>query len=208
MKKKEYFPIDSFMLSSTFMQNPLMCAIKLSRFKFVAKILSKNDSVLDLGCGNGFSSYFYAQFVREVLGIDLYSDIQSIQKKMIAPNLKFIQGDILSPPSEITNKTFNAVAMVDVIEHFYKEDGDKIVSDYSNLLSKNGIMVIGTPSKYSQEYRSTCSKNTHFHEYEPDELNELCSFYFNRTIIFSMNDEIVHTGFNKLAWFVFLLCFK
>jgi len=207
-KRTDYFPIDSFWLPRNFLRDPLMCAIKLARYKFVAKILAKDDIVLDLGCGNGYGSYFFAKFAKEVIGIDLYADIPSVAKQMIGDNLSFIQGDILSPPSLIMDKQFSAVTMVDVIEHFYKEDGEAIIQRYINLLSDNGVMIIGTPSKYTQAFRSTWSKDTHFHEYEPDELDEICQKYFSRTIMFSMNDEIVHTGFNKLAWFIFLLCFK
>ena len=100
---------------------------------------------------------------------------------------------------------------IDFIEHFYKRDGEKmIIETSSNLLQpgEGGMMIIGTPNKYSEAYRSEASKSIHLHEYEPDEIVSLCKKYFGRTLLFSMNDEIVHTGFNKLAWYLFVLAFK
>lgn len=206
--KKEYFPIDQFSLDRDFLKNPLMSGIKLARFKFVAKLLSKEDTVLDLGCGNGYSSYFFSKFCKKVTGVDLYANIPAVSKKMAAENLTFIKADILSPPAIISNYGTTVVTAIDVIEHFHKKDGEKIVGIYSKILSAHGMMIIGTPNKFSEMYRSRQSKDIHFYEYRPDELKELCNKYFNRTILFSMNDELVHTGFYKLAWFIFVCCFK
>ncbi len=206
-KEKEYFPIDQFSLERDFISNPLMSAIKLARYKFVAKMLSLNDVVLDLGCGNGYSSYFFSKYCREVTGVDLYASISEVSNKFPADNLSFIQADILAPPTEVLNKKVSAVTSIDVIEHFYRDDGEKIIRTYTDIIEDNGMMIIGTPNKFSEMYRSKQSKDIHFHEYEPDELKELCDKYFSRTILFSMNDELVHTGFNKLAWFIYAVCF-
>ncbi len=206
--KTDHLSAESFSLQDDFLKNPLMSAVKLARYKFAARMVSEDDVVLDLGCGNGYSSYFLSKYARKVVGMDLYADIPGASKRMSADNLQFIKGDILFPPPEITEEEFTVVNSIDVIEHFHRDDGEKIVRDYSGLLSKNGMMIIGTPSRHSQAYRSARSRKVHFYEYEPEELRDMCRGYFGRAILFSMNDEIVHTGFNRLAWFIFLLCFK
>ena len=188
--------------------DPLMTSIKLARFKFVAKMLSPNDRVLDLGCGTGYCSYFYSLVAKEVVGVDLFSDVPQAQQRYPVKNLRFVKGDVLDLPVEITSDRFDAVVSTDVIEHFTREDGERIVASSFNLLSDRGMMIVGTPSKFSSAYRSAHSRAGHLHEYEPDELRELCGRYFKRTLMFSMNDEIVHTGFSKLAWFIFVLGFK
>ena len=185
-----------------------MSVIKLARYKFVAKMLSEDDVVLDLGCGHGYSSHFFAQTARQVIGVDLYADIPAVSERFDADNLKFIQADILDPPPEITDEPITAVTAIDVIEHFHREDGVSIIERYAEALPNGGMMILGSPSKFSQMYRSNQSLDVHFYEYEPEELRELCDLYFKRTLLFSMNDELVHTGFNKLAWFFFVLAFK
>ncbi len=96
--------IDPFSIDQEFSENPLMSMIKLARFKFAAKMLSTDDIVLDLGCGNGFSSYFFSFYAKEVLGVDLYSDIPAASERFVADNLCFIKEDILTPSSRITSK--------------------------------------------------------------------------------------------------------
>ncbi len=206
--KRGYFPQNQFSLDRDFLQNPLMAGVKLARYKFVAKMLSSDDVVLDLGCGNGYSTHFFSTFAKSVIGVDLYADMEAARVTFPGDNIEFVKADILDPPDSITSRRFSAITSIDVIEHFYREDGEKIVETYAELLADNGMMIIGSPSKFSEQYRSKQSQDVHFYEYEPDEIKELCDRFFGRTILFSMNDEIVHTGFYKLAWFVFVLCFK
>ena len=68
--------------------------------------------------------------------------------------------------------------------------------------------MIGTPSKYSSKYRSTQSKKQHIYEYKPEELKNICNKHFDRVFQFSMNDEVINTGFSKLSWFNFFICIK
>jgi hypothetical protein len=37
-------------------------------------------------------------------------------------------------------------------------------------------------------------------------LVALAERHFRRTLVFSMNDEMVHTGFGKLAWYYIVIC--
>ncbi|CAK0778835.1 hypothetical protein WCLP8_820002 [uncultured Gammaproteobacteria bacterium] len=36
-------------------------------------------------------------------------------------------------------------------------------------------------------------------------MRALLAARFKRTFLFSMNDEVVHTGFCKMAWFFFVI---
>ena len=38
-------------------KDPLMATIKLARYKFVSKMLDKNDYVVDVGCGGGYQRF-------------------------------------------------------------------------------------------------------------------------------------------------------
>jgi len=208
--RTDYSPyLDAFDLEQGFLENPLMACIKLARYKFVAKMLSRNDVVLDLGCGNGLSSYFFSKSCKKVIGMDAYTDISAIGKKMTSNNLNFVKHDILKPPPpDILQEKISVITAIDVIEHFYRDDAEVIIQAHSQLIPKNGMMIIGTPNKHSRKYRSKKSKDSHFYEYEPEELREICGKFFGRTLLFSMNDEVVHTGFDKLAWFFYVLAIK
>ena len=47
-----------------------MATVKLARYKFVSKMLDKNDYVVDVGCGGGLSTFYYSNFCRKAVGID------------------------------------------------------------------------------------------------------------------------------------------
>ncbi len=189
------------------MVNPLMSTIKLARFKFVSKMLSQKDTVLDLGCGNGLSSYYYSKFCKSVHGVDIQDAVSDSWKTLKTPNITFSQADILTPQAYKYNAS--TITCVDVIEHFDKEQGDQILQYCCDCLKNQGRgtqLIIGTPSRHSQQYRAAHNQEHHLYEYDPDELQAICDKYFSRTFKFSMNDEVVHTGFSKLAWFFYVIC--
>ena len=56
-------------------------------------------------------------------------------------------------------KKITFITLNDVIEHFSKKNGEKILKKCKAILSKRGdVLMIGTPSKYSSKYRSSQSK--------------------------------------------------
>lgn len=179
--------------------NPLMATIKFSRYKFIAKLLHRNDRVLEIGCSDGVSSNFFSKYVKSVDGIDFDEEAINEAKENF-PHIHFEQANALEFR---TDKVYDTIIMLDFIEHFNQEDGKKLVEKYSKILSDKGMLIVGTPSKHFEKYRAEHNKLHHLHEYYPDELNQLMEEYFERIMVFSMNDEIVHTGNQNLAWFLF-----
>ncbi|MCI5632323.1 hypothetical protein [Helicobacter sp.] len=39
-----------------------------------------------------------------------------------------------------------------------------------------------------------------------EDFKEFCKKYFHHVFVFSMNDEVVHTGFYPMAHYLFALC--
>ena len=71
-------------------------------------------------------------------------------------------------------------------------------------MDKKGVMVCGIPSLSSQKYASKESKEGHVNCKDGDDLKKSFEKYFHNTFIFSMNDEVVHTGYYKMAHY--LIC--
>lgn len=179
--------------------NPLMLTIKFARYKFIAKLLQKNDNVLEVGCSDGTSSNFFSQYCNSVDAIDLDENAISEAKR----NFKNINFMCCNALEYTTNKRYDVIVLLDFIEHFNQEDGEKLIKKYSALLSAHGMLIVGTPSKNFEKYRAEHNKAHHLHEYYPDELEKLMQDNFARTMMFAMNDEIVHTGNINLAWFIY-----
>ena len=190
-------------------KNPLMATIKLARYKFVSKMLDTNDCIIDVGCGGGLSTLYYSNFCSKAIGID--NDVRRANEWKNYKNRKldFVCFDALNISK--LNFDANCIINVDFIEHVSKKEGINFIKDCKHYLKnqknkRNKMLIIGTPSYYSKKYRAKHNLKHHKYEYKPEELYNLCSKNFSRVLKFSMNDELVHTGFDKLGWFFFLIC--
>lgn len=203
---KDYPPITLSPEYAHYIQdNMLQLLIRLARYKFVSRMIKKTDDVLEIGSGSGIGSVFLGQHAAKVTGLDNkgyeWKEAQALNRRS---NVSFIQGDFF----EYNQKTkHDVIASLDVIEHMPEELGDKLIARTTQHLKPNGLLILGTPSLYSYPYQSALSKASHVKCYDQAELVALVERHYGRTMAFSMNDEVVHTGFSKLAWYYFVIAF-
>jgi len=182
-----------------FVQNNLLrLFIRLARYKFVARIIKPSDSVLEIGSGSGLGAMFLAQHSKSVVGVELkrteFEEARRVNKR---DNLEFRCCDLFEMP----DGEFDVVIALDVIEHMDVVKGHRLIEAMTKNLSASGMLIVGTPSIYSYPFQSDLSQASHVHCYDQVELLELIDHYCERTIPFSMNDEMLHTGHHKLAWY-------
>jgi 2-polyprenyl-3-methyl-5-hydroxy-6-metoxy-1,4-benzoquinol methylase len=133
----------------------------MKRIEWVIKELKKHNvkTVLDVGCGVGFTTNLIAQAGYSVKGIDYNKELIHIAKKRY-PYLKFEVAD-----ASLYNKgKYDAIVVLEVIEHlkYYKRA-------IKNWLNKNGIILLSTPnSKYSKK-----ENPFHYHEFSYDEIKQI-----------------------------------
>jgi Cyclopropane fatty acid synthase and related methyltransferases len=185
--------------------NLLRLLIRLARYKFVAKMIKKSDNVLEIGCGSGLGAIFLSQNCNSVVGIDLKNhEIEEAKSINRRENVRFECKNFFDFNNE---EKFDAIVLLDVIEHMSEQEGERFIKETVKHLNKDGMLILGTPSIYSYEYQGELSKAAHIKCYDQQELIEVIERSYGRAIPFSMNDEIVHTGFHKMAWYYFVLAF-
>ena len=188
--------------SFTFRNDPKRLIFLLSRYKFVLKMLDGFNEVLEIGCGDGFGTSLVASGVKKIVAIDFdpifIKNAKELRKER--KNIEFIIHDILKAP---LFKKFDAVYSLDVLEHIDKED--LFMKNLILSLEDNGVAIIGMPSLESQKYASKESKEGHINCKSGDEFKKFCSKYFKNVFLFSMNDEVVHTGFYPMAHYLIVL---
>jgi hypothetical protein len=101
---------------------------------------------------------------------------------------------------------FDAAYALDVLEHIEESREDLFIGNIAASLAPPGVAIVGMPSLESQEYASPGSKEGHVNCKSAPDLKRVMQRHFHEVFIFSMNDEVVHTGFYALAHYLFALC--
>jgi 2-polyprenyl-3-methyl-5-hydroxy-6-metoxy-1,4-benzoquinol methylase len=189
---------------ASFVENDLLrLLIRLARYKFVARMLGKGDRVLEVGSGSGLGCIFLAQHCREVVGLDVKTtEVEEARKLNPRENVSFVCKDLFAVGA---NHEFDVAVALDVIEHMPIEQGSQLLAAMSGQIKAEGMVIIGSPSLHSYPYQSALSQASHVKCYEGPELRELMERHFHRVLPFSMNDELVHTGHHKMAWYYMMI---
>jgi 2-polyprenyl-3-methyl-5-hydroxy-6-metoxy-1,4-benzoquinol methylase len=183
--------------------NPKRLLFMLARYKFVARMLSGCEDALEIGCGDGFGAEIVLQEVENVHCVDFDPlFIKHCLKERQAKGLTFAVADLTR--SQVFPKR-DAVYAIDVLEHIKKSNEDKFLANIVKSLKRNGICIMGTPTLESQKYASVWSKEGHVNCKTGVDLRKTMLKHFERVFLFSMNDEVVHTGFYPMAHYLFAL---
>lgn len=115
---------------------------------YFLKFLQKNDRLIDVGCGSGNLIIEFAKQVDYALGIDNNpACIQFLTKQLKNKHINNADArvaDLLQ--LELKGKKFTKIAMTEVLEHFSKEEGTKVLKQIKNALAPNGKLLITTPN--------------------------------------------------------------
>ena len=205
LKKGKGLTTLGMMNNQVWHDDPRRLVFTLSRYKFVAKLLAGKQRALEVGCGDAFASRIVKQEVESLTVLDFdpifVADIQS-RADPLWPMHSAVH-DMLSGPYP---GTFDAIYSLDVLEHIEQANEMQFVENIIRSLSANGVLIVGMPSLESQAYASVQSKLGHVNCKSGKDLKTLFERYFHNVFLFSMNDEVVHTGFTPLAHYVIAVC--
>ena len=206
LKKKIGFERLGLMTSQLWHDDPKGLLFSLSRYKFVSKILSDSQNVLEIGCGDGFQSRIVQQCVKN-LELSDHDPLFIEDIKMRNPKQWSIKAFVHNMCIEPTKKKYDAVYALDVFEHINKNKENLFLNNIVKSLNQKGIVIFGVPSLESQKHASILSKMGHVNCKTAVDLKKILRKFFFHVNIFSMNDEVVHTGFYKMAHYLFAVCF-
>ena len=212
-KEKQYqFLLDQngpeemgLMSSQVWRDDPRRLVFLLSRYKFVSKMFEGMSNVLEVGCADAFGSRIVRQSVGRLIAADFDPVFIEDAKSRFDEKwpIEYRVHDMLAGP---VNERFDGVFCCDVLEHIEPKDEDVFVGNLQKSLGPDGCAIIGSPSLESQVHASPPSKEGHVNCKTAKEMKALMSKYFRNVFIFSMNDEVVHTGFYPMAHYLFALC--
>jgi 2-polyprenyl-3-methyl-5-hydroxy-6-metoxy-1,4-benzoquinol methylase len=134
--------------------------------------LPRETPVLDIGCGSGQFLYFLRQQgFKDLVGIDLDREQVEIAQALgldcrCAPVDEFLGGDGAT--------RYGVVAMLDILEHFTREELFPILEAVSARMAPGGRLIVSVPNADSPHgLRSTYADITHEISFTPTSLSEL-----------------------------------
>lgn len=183
---KKYYQNESANYRHSYSQDELKYFnVKISqKEKVINKLIHKNEklSLLDVGCGEGFTLDYFNRKNWDVLGVD-YSDfgIQQMNPHLID---KLRKGDIWITLNEIqhSGKKYDVIWLDNVLEHVINPE--ELLFSFKNIIAENGLLVIEVPNDFSafQLFLNNASLiSREYWKAFPDHLT-----YFSRSSLISL----------------------
>jgi 2-polyprenyl-3-methyl-5-hydroxy-6-metoxy-1,4-benzoquinol methylase len=193
------------MTSWAFRDDPKRLTFTLARYKFVAKMLSGCRHVLEAGCGDAFASRIVLQEVGALTAVDVDDRFVADARARMSRKWRFVclQHDMLEGA---VAGTFDGVYCLDVLEHIPAERETAFLANMIKPLVAHGVAIVGMPSLQSQAYATAQSRAGHVNCKDQRDLRKLMQAFFHNVFMFSMNDEVVHTGYAAMSHYNLALC--
>lgn len=152
--KQFYDTFDQKLLTDYVRGNPRMLA---AIHHTLGAIPAGATSVLDIGCGIGWSSWEIKRHYPDawVLGVDISQVlIQTARTLFAVPGLEFIVSDVTSAGS-LPRTYFDAIILLDVYEHIPRQERKGVHSMLRRLLNDHSVLILTCPSTLHQDYLRT-----------------------------------------------------
>jgi 2-polyprenyl-3-methyl-5-hydroxy-6-metoxy-1,4-benzoquinol methylase len=128
----------------------------INAIKYVLNnIYDSNKTVLDIGCGIGWTSYEIAKNFPEakVDALDLSKSSIEIAKKLFnLSNLRYYYLDVTSKGFQNLNRKYDIIVLVDVFEHILDSERETFLQSLANYLTEEGEVILTYPSPEQQQW--------------------------------------------------------
>lgn len=178
-----------------------------ARYKFAMKMMGSiyepgKKELLDLGCSDGFGTYYIAEYAKSVLGVDFDEEAMLFAKENSGGNIRFRHENFLDQ----YYGDFDGIVSFDVLEHIYPEHETAYMNTVLKNLKQTGTFIVGTPSLESQQYAKENISGAHVNIYRGEDLYAMLKQYFYQVYLFTQNDELIHTGHLRMANYLIAVC--
>lgn len=184
---------------------------------------NKNDTVINVGCGEGPQAVVYSKQYKNMIGADINRERLKSSKEYIhdagITNYKTICCNVETLP--VKNKTFDKALAIDIIEHV--RDPQRLCLEIYHVLKNNGKLLITFPVMYEKYFNllkfikrigkiilgrkskeeKTWNPDDHHHQYSIKKWNSLveaCGFTIERSRATTLFPPLFLLGFPRF-WF-------
>ncbi|HEX6594153.1 MAG TPA: class I SAM-dependent methyltransferase [Bacillota bacterium] len=146
---------------------------------FIEKYVERGESILDVGCGDGYGTYRLLQSGYKVTGVDLSNEMIARAQKRLhrESSVSLIQGNVLQLPFE--NNYFRGIMAINVLE--WIEVPAKALGELRRILHREGLLFVGilgpTAGPRANSYKRLYGEEVICNTMMPWEFQQLASEY-------------------------------
>lgn len=153
---------------------------KIYEFRELVKdvTISKDDVVLDIGCGNGIQTLLLGERCRKVIGIDVSAKAIATAQRIAAPLRRRIHSEFRCVRTETAGfraEEFDKIFSFCVIEHI--ENHEEVLQECYRILKMNGEIILSVDSLEPIQDQRLIAKHRKDHSvqryFRQDEINAL-----------------------------------
>jgi 2-polyprenyl-3-methyl-5-hydroxy-6-metoxy-1,4-benzoquinol methylase len=171
--------------------------------------LSKNNSLIDLCCGNGLITRQLAPYVNKVLGVDMSSGLIKIAKQFNNNhNIEYINSNALDLDNNLFTE-FEKVLMYEAVQHFSKYQLFDLLQKLGSLHTGSLFLLGSIPNKEKiKDYYNTEEKFMYYIRCENEGKSHMGRWWTMNEIeqiasncgfkpTFSFQDQALYTSYYR-----------
>jgi 2-polyprenyl-3-methyl-5-hydroxy-6-metoxy-1,4-benzoquinol methylase len=167
--------------------NSIIIIEHLHRYAIAKDLITPEDLVLDIACGEGYGCSLMAKKAKTVFGVDISEKtVEHAIRKYTTANCNFKIGSVTDIPFD--NQLFDVVSSFETIEHIAEHE--KMMQEVNRVMKPNGLFIVSSPDKMNYADIPNYKNPFHVKELYKNEFIELVSRYFTHIQVLSQNASL------------------
>jgi len=163
------------------------------------QICDKNDDVIEIGCGRGYTCMLLAPHVKSIVGTDISDPVLAEASAVLLScgitNVEIKRVSAFNLTHSFAPETFKVALSIDVVEHLHPEDANEHLRQVFELLKPGGKYIIVMPNRLSGPHDITRQEF-------PDAKKPL-GFHLNESTYYEMTKIMKKIAYRKFQSFVY-----
>jgi SAM-dependent methyltransferase len=161
----------------------------------LAPLCRRDQRVLEVGCGRGYTCWKLAPRVKEIVGTDVSAPALAEARELLSSrgitNARILEAGGEELTARFGTEAFDLVLSIEVYEHLHRDDGLAHLREVYSVLKPGGAYVIVTPHRMNGPTDVTCVVYP--------ESRECLGFHLNETTNKELMADLRAAGFSRFS---------
>lgn len=161
--KIEKFEYENFVVDDNFLRSRILNVVRSFGWQHIIAFLLKKQvpfeqlKTIEIGCGTGTLSLTLNLLGAETALLDADESALKTARKVFSVygrTASYIKANVIDPPPEELMHKFDIVISGGLVEHFSRQDRERVVLYHKLLMKSDGFVYIGVPNRLSLFYQA------------------------------------------------------